>query len=178
MKRKQILGIIAILLILLVLDFQWSDDLFAPDTKKSKSGSAKPASGSSADVPFTYEGDLWFLRSEDDTISHVQIEVADDDYQRARGLMDRRTMDANKGMLFIFEREKMQSFYMRNTIISLDIIYVKANGEIDSIRKYTKPYSEESIPSEGKAQYVVEVNAGYCDQWDIKPGNLIKFNVN
>lgn len=178
MKQKQIIGIIAILLILLVLVFQWSDELFKPKTTRSGNGNSNPSAGTTADIPFTYEGDLWFLRSQEDTISHIQIEVADDDYQRSRGLMDRRSMDSNKGMLFVFEQEKMQSFYMRNTIISLDIIYVKANGEIDSIRKYTTPYSEKSIPSEGKAQYVVEVNAGYCDKWKIEPGNLIKFNVN
>ena len=72
-------------------------------------------------------------------------------------------MPDSVGMLFVFDLEKPQSFWMRNTGFSLDIIYVNNKLEIVSIQKYTHPFSEVSIPSKAPAMYVVEVNAGYCD---------------
>jgi uncharacterized membrane protein (UPF0127 family) len=64
---------------------------------------------------------------------------------------------------------------MKNTMISLDIIYVDSNKKIVSIQKKAKPYSEESLPSFGNAQYVVEVNGGYCDKYDIQVGDTVVF---
>ena len=146
--------------------------------------SKKPASGTirtttsapkATEIPFTQEGELWFLSATGDTIRELALEIADNDYERARGLMDRKSMTDKQAMIFIFNEERPQSFWMKNTHISLDIIYVKANMEVVSIQKNTQPYSTQSLPSEGDAQYVVEVIAGFCDQYGIEKGSKISF---
>ena len=80
-------------------------------------------------------------------------------------------------MLFIFPHEEMQSFWMRNTFIPLDILFVNANYEIVTIHRDTETTSDQSYPSTEKAQYVVEVNAGYCDKYMIKEGDRIVFRM-
>ncbi|MEW6196329.1 MAG: DUF192 domain-containing protein [Bacteroidota bacterium] len=122
---------------------------------------------------FQKEGELVFTNSNGDTISKIEIEIADDSMQREVGLMMRRNMKVDQGMLFLFDQETYQSFWMKNTILPLDIIYVNSNREIVTIYKNTKPYSEESLPSSKPAQYVVEVIAGYTDQFGIKEGDKI-----
>ncbi len=129
-------------------------------------------------VEFKNEGNLTFLNKDGTSIANIDIEVADTEYDRAQGLMHRRYMKASQGMLFIMEELEIQSFYMRNTHISLDILYVNENKEIVSIQKNTVPLSETSLFSEGEALYVVEVNAGYCDQHGIGPGDKVEFELN
>jgi len=137
----------------------------------------KPANHSKTyEPPFIKEGVLHFLDSTGaDTISQIDIEIADDAYSRAQGLMYRRSMPDSVGMFFIFEEENLQEFWMRNTYFSLDIIYVNSKLEIVSIQKYTQPFSEVSLPSKAPAMYVVEVNAGYCENKGIIAGFRITF---
>ena len=128
------------------------------------------------EAPFIKEGELYFLDSKGaDTISHIVIEIADNDYDRAQGLMYRRSMPDSVGMLFVFDQEKPQSFWMRNTYFSLDIIHVNSKLEIVDIQKYTQPFSEVSVPAKTPAMYVIEVNAGYCDNNGITLGSRITF---
>ncbi len=122
---------------------------------------------------FQKEGELVFTSHNGDTISKIDIEIADDDQQRELGLMMRRSMNENNGMLFIFPLETFQAFWMKNTIIPLDILYVNAQNEIVKIYKNTEPYSENSLPSGKPAIYVVEVNGGYTDKYGIKEGDKI-----
>jgi uncharacterized membrane protein (UPF0127 family) len=93
-----------------------------------------------------------------------------------RGLMDRFSLPDQAGMLFIFDNDEPRSFWMKNTYISLDIIFINSNKEIVSIQKYTQPRTTSSIPSDKPAMYVLEVNAGYCDKFDIKPGDKVEFS--
>ncbi len=126
--------------------------------------------------PFTLEGNLVFLKAPSrDTLGFIDIEIADDWQSRSDGLMHRYTLAENQGMLFLFDEEQVQSFWMKNTHISLDIIYVAADFKIVSIARSTTIRSEKGIPSEFPAQYVVEVNAGYCDRHGIEVGDLIEF---
>ncbi|MCK7554486.1 DUF192 domain-containing protein [Chitinophaga sedimenti] len=128
---------------------------------------------------FTKEGELYFIsHTSNDTISKIDIELATTDEERATGLMYRRQMDENQGMLFIFEAESQQSFYMKNTYIPLDLVYVNAQQEIVSVTKYATPMSEKSLPSYKEAMYVVEVNAGYIDRHKIAFGDKISFTRN
>ena len=128
------------------------------------------------EVPFTKHGDLRFLDGKTDKlISKIDIEVAQTPDKEQQGLMFRRSMADTLGMLFIFNTEEQQSFWMKNTYISLDIIYVNANKQIVSISQNCKPLSEESIPSEGNAKYVVEVNAGYAAKTGLKKDDKIDF---
>jgi hypothetical protein len=122
---------------------------------------------------FQKEGDLVFTSHNGDTISKIEIEIADDDQQRELGLMMRRDMKEDNGMLFIFPYETLQAFWMKNTIIPLDILYVNSQNEIVKIYKNTEPYSEKSLPSGKPSLYVVEVNGGYTDKYGIKEGNKI-----
>jgi uncharacterized membrane protein (UPF0127 family) len=130
----------------------------------------------SAGPQFTKEGELYFIsKANNDTIRKIDVELAETDDERAKGLMDRKSMTDDQGMLFIFSEPEEQSFWMKNTYISLDIIYVDENREIVSIQKYATPLSEESLPSFKKAMYVVEVNAGFCDKYHVAFGDKIGF---
>lgn len=123
---------------------------------------------------FVKEGTLhFFSASGNDTLGVIDIEIADDDAQRQQGLMYRTKMKDNQGMLFVFDKSELQNFWMKNTIISLDIIYVDEDFNIVTIHRNTEPYSESQIPSFKKAKYVVEVNAGYCSRHQINEGDRI-----
>jgi len=122
---------------------------------------------------FKKEGELTFVDSLDNPIVKIDIEIADNDYERQLGLMNRQSMEEMQGMLFIFPQERYQSFWMLNTLFSLDIIFVNSSKEIVTIHKNTAPLSEQSYPSTAPAIYVVEVNAGFCDRHNIKLGDKI-----
>ncbi|MGK9369294.1 DUF192 domain-containing protein [Melioribacter sp. Ez-97] len=122
---------------------------------------------------FVKEGELSFVNGKDEQIVKIDVEIADDDIQRATGLMYREYMAENQGMLFIFPHETPQSFWMKNTILPLDMIFADAEGKIVKIHKYTTPYSESSYSSGKPAKFVVEVNAGFTDKYGIKEGDRI-----
>ena len=125
---------------------------------------------------FQKEGELQFVRANVDTlISTINIEIAANDRDRALGLMYRPFMETNNGMLFLFENETMQSFWMRNTVISLDMIFVNSVREIVTIRKNTPTLTDESFPSDAPAMFVVEVVGGYCDSIGVEVGDKIVF---
>jgi uncharacterized membrane protein (UPF0127 family) len=127
------------------------------------------------DIQFTKEGELEFLNSGGELITSIDIEIADDDIQTQRGMMYRRSMKQNQGMLFIFPDEEVRSFWMKNTLISLDIIYLDSEKNIVSISENAPPKSEQSIWSDGPAKYVVEVVAGFVAQHQIKAGDKMEF---
>lgn len=102
-----------------------------------------------------------------------QVELADTDAERAQGLMFRGSMPADRGMVFVFDRAAPQSFWMRNTYIPLDIIYIGADGRIVSIAKNAQPLNETPLPSGVPARYVLEINAGLSDRLGIAPGDRV-----
>jgi len=122
---------------------------------------------------FTKEGELTFTSSESEFKAKIDIEIAEDDEARGQGLMYRNKMLESQGMFFIFDREQPQSFWMRNTPLSLDIIFVNKNNEIVKIHKDTTPFSESSYATLSPAIYVVEVIAGYTDTYGISEGDKI-----
>jgi uncharacterized membrane protein (UPF0127 family) len=127
---------------------------------------------------FTKNGELSFISHfNKSVIKTIDIEIADNDDTRAQGLMWRRTMPDSIGMFFIFDDEIYRSFWMKNTYISLDIIYVNKSMEIVSISENTITLSEMPIPSDKPAMYVVEVIAGFCYSHGIKAGDKIKFEI-
>ncbi|MDZ4711280.1 MAG: DUF192 domain-containing protein [bacterium] len=128
---------------------------------------------------FMKEGELEFLSKDGKTvIKKIDVEIADNDPDRSQGLMYRRSMDENRGMLFIFQHEQMESFWMKNTIMSLDIIYVNSKKEIVKIFRHTTPFSESSLASGNLTLYVVEVVAGFTDKYKITEGDMISFTKN
>jgi hypothetical protein len=125
-------------------------------------------------IPFRPDGALAFT-AEGDTITTVTIEIADTDSARARGLMQRESLPDQSAMLFIFPRERVQSFWMANTPLALDLFFVDADSQIVSIAKYTRPFSDESIVSEGPARFVIETPAGFADTFGIVEGNRVRW---
>ena len=124
-------------------------------------------------IQFKKEAEVYLVKPEGDTIQHLDIEIADDDYQRETGLMYRKSMAEDRGMLFIFEDEQPRGFYMKNTYIPLDLIFLDSRNKIVSIAKNAKPEVLETIPSEVPAQYVLEVNAGMADLWNLQVGDSL-----
>jgi uncharacterized membrane protein (UPF0127 family) len=101
------------------------------------------------------------------------VEIADDDMERQRGLMEREPLAEDRGMLFQFPDLAERSFWMRNTPSSLDIIYIDPRGRIVSIAKNVAPMSDALIPSNGPASGVLEVRAGRADEIGAKAGDKI-----
>jgi uncharacterized membrane protein (UPF0127 family) len=122
---------------------------------------------------FKKEGELTITDSISNPIINIDIEIADSDYERQLGLMNRQSMEEMQGMLFIFPAERYQSFWMVNTLFSLDMIFINSNKEIVTIHKDTTPLSEQSYPSSAPALYVLEVNAGFCERHSVKLGDKV-----
>lgn len=131
-----------------------------------------------SEVSFKEEGQLTVFRKDSILVPSLSIEIADNDFETQTGLMYRNSMDKNQGMLFVFEDEAPRSFYMKNTQIALDIIYLNGNGKIVSFAKNAQPMSEQSLPSGYPAKYVLEVVAGLADEWGLKQGDSISFTKN
>ena len=102
-----------------------------------------------------------------DTLQTIDIELAKTPGKRSQGLMYRKSMKKNQGMLFIFKEESIQSFFMKNTYIPLDLIFIDRNGRVVDIAKRAKVMDLSSIISNKPAMYVLEVNAGLSDEWKI-----------
>ncbi|MBC9934381.1 DUF192 domain-containing protein [Chitinophaga qingshengii] len=140
-------------------------------------GTETPNQATSNGSEFKKEAELAFLsKNNADTIRKIDIQLAQTDQQREDGLMYRKSMTDNQGMLFIFPDMEERSFWMKNTYISLDIIYLDDKLEIVSIQKYATPLSEQSLPSFKKAQYVLEVNGGFSDKYHIAYGDRVVYH--
>jgi len=124
---------------------------------------------------FTKEGELTFTDSLGTLKAKIDLEIADTEYERQLGLMNRKEMKENEGMLFIFPRLELQSFWMRNTLISLDIMFVNDQKKIVTIHKDTRILSDISYPSTQPSVYVVEVIAGFTDRHNIQVGDRINW---
>ena len=102
-----------------------------------------------------------------------KVEIADDDAERAQGLMFRTNLAPDAGMLFTWSRAAPRAFWMKNTYIPLDIIYIGAGGQIVSIAAMAEPFSEEPIPSHGDALGVLEIAGGRAAELGIDIGDRI-----
>ncbi|MGX1024654.1 DUF192 domain-containing protein [Psychroflexus sp. MBR-150] len=137
----------------------------------------KPKSVKPIKITFEKEGELYFLKK-NDTIKTIDIELAESDYEQQTGLMHRSSMEMNQGMLFVYNNERPRpTFYMKNTQIPLDLIYINADKQIVEINKNAQPYDETPIPEEQPAQYVLEVNAGFVDEFKINDSITIDFKT-
>ena len=125
------------------------------------------------DIDFTRDGEVSIFKN-DSLIQTIEVEFAKSDEERALGLMYRSSMDEHQGMWFIFPEEAPRSFYMRNTEIPLDIIYLDKDKKVVSIAKNARPYDETSLPSEKPAMYVLEINGGLSDKWGIEKGDRME----
>lgn len=165
-KNRQIIFPVVGLILIVSIFFYW----FSLTNTSNKESVSKIKSLSALG-----QGEVTFISPDSTQKETVLVEIAEDDYSRANGLMGREELPKNQGMLFIFEEQRLQYFWMKNTHVSLDMIFVNLEHEIVNIEKYTMPYSTSSYPSRVPAIYVVEVIAGYADQYGIKPGWTIEW---
>lgn len=133
----------------------------------SACGEKEAAPSVNQDIPFTPEGVLDIYRADSTLITRLVIELAETDQEQAQGLMYRRSLPERGGMLFTGTEPVMKSFWMRNTPLPLDILFLDEHLGVVNIVKRTTPFSDEHILSTAPAQYVLEVRAGVTDRFGI-----------
>lgn len=127
-------------------------------------------------IEFKKEGTLSIFKQETDSvITTFDIEIAESAYETETGLMYRKSMAQNRGMLFISPTVRMHNFYMKNTEFPLDLIYIKEDLSIASFQENAEPFNEKSLPSGVPVKYVLEINAGLVQKWGFKIGDKIVF---
>ena len=133
----------------------------------------------------SYPGTVDFLKAnpaeaenpQENMITSIDVALALNNEERQQGLMNVHRLPSDKGMLFVFEEQEPLSFWMANTPLSLDMIFVNEAMEIVRIHTNTTPYSQQQYPSEAPARYVVEVAAGFTTRHDIQEGQYITFDL-
>jgi len=132
-------------------------------------------SGVLPQLKFTKQGELTFISAKNTFLATIDIEIADTPEKRSLGMMYRNALGERQGMLFVFPKEEYLSFWMKNTPVSLDMIFVSARNEVVTIHEKTTPYSPQSYTSTKPAQFVVEVNAGFAQSHGISVGDKVRW---
>jgi uncharacterized membrane protein (UPF0127 family) len=145
------------------------------ETDRETAGSIP--SENTVSIPFRSDGSLSFIR-DGEVFKDIRIEIADSDSSRTRGLMQRTSLPSDSGMLFLFDREEEQSFWMANTPLALDLIFVRADSTVLRIAKYVQPMSPDPVTSNGPARFVLEVPAGYSDTIGLIEGDRLRWQRN
>ncbi|HEX6859537.1 MAG TPA: DUF192 domain-containing protein [Caulobacteraceae bacterium] len=110
-------------------------------------------------------------------VRHFRVEIADEPAERERGLMFRSVMADDEGMLFDFHKPQPLAFWMKNTLIPLDMIFIGADGRIINIAENTRPYSLDPVPSAGPALAVLEIGGGLSAEMGIRPGDKVLHRI-
>ena len=132
----------------------------------------------SGEPEFVKDGELRFLSKDTkQQISKINIEAAIDREKQMQGLMYRSHMDEDKGMLFIYPNESREAFWMKNTLIPLDIAFIDGKGQIDTIYRNAVPLDTTALPSRRRIQFVVETSGGYSNRHGVKEGDLIEYKL-
>lgn len=134
-----------------------------------------PEPATEAEIPFRKDGELTLMRGDEDVVT-LDIEIADTDSSRNRGLMERTSLPDRSGMLFVFDEPGMQGFYMANTPMSLDFFFIGEDSVIVNTVKYAPPLSLETIASTGPVIWVLEVPAGFIDTWGLVAGDRVRWS--
>jgi len=140
--------------------------------------SAQDTSTVAAAPMFKKQGELTLTKSDGKSIISIDIEIADDEAKREVGMMGRPVMEERQGMFFILEEDQLASFWMRNCPLSLDMIFINKQGKIVTIHKNTKPFSDDSYSATAMTLFVLEVNAGFTDKYNIKDGDIMSWKRN
>jgi uncharacterized protein len=165
--------IIAIILVIVLLFGGLISTGLLNFSKNSTESVVENSTGNStvAEPAFKKEGELTFLKNQE----KLTIEIADNEAETTQGLMYRRTMPDSCGMVFSFPDSQPRNFWMKNTYLPLDILFLDESKKIVTIQANRTPFSEEQIPSFENAKYVLEVNAGYCKRKGIEKGDIVKW---
>ena len=134
-----------------------------PATTRASESSVSNTARPSVAIPVD-DGELLF-----------RVELANTPAERARGLMYREQLGADDGMLFLFDRTQRQSFWMKNTLIPLDMIFIDAGGTIVGIVENAEPLTMTSRSVDAASKYVLELNGGTCRKLGIREGVMVRF---
>ncbi len=115
------------------------------------------------------------IQTESDVLE-FQIEIADDAKERSRGLMFRESLDEMSGMLFIYPEPRIASFWMKNTLISLDMVFIDTEGRVASIATKTTPLSLKPVSSGVPVLTVLEIDGGDAERLGISVGDRVKWS--
>ncbi|MBT3790400.1 MAG: DUF192 domain-containing protein [Alphaproteobacteria bacterium] len=140
--------------------------LLAPLVSSSVASAANKAPGSGTLIIETAEARHSFT-----------VELASTPASRARGLMYRRTLNEGTGMLFDFVKNQHVTMWMKNTYVSLDMLFINSEGRIINIARNTIPHSLKHISSDGPVQAVLEIAGGHAEKLKIKAGDFIRHNI-
>jgi uncharacterized membrane protein (UPF0127 family) len=121
------------------------------------------------------EGTLAFVQPNGDTLRAIDIEIADSDDERERGLMRQRSLGYERGMLFIFDTVDKGGMWMRNTPLPLDIVFVAPDSQVINITRRTTPFSDENIKPDAPRKFVVEVRAGFADRFGLTDSTRVRW---
>ena len=168
-RNRWLIGVAAVLLAgaisLIVFIPTLNDTTFGPDRSVIPH---KPIT-----LEFMKQGELSFLNAQGAILARLDIEIAEDEATRERGLMYRESLAEHQGMLFVFHEDEPRSFWMKNTPLPLDMLFVDSNNRIVAIHQNTIPYSEQEYVCTQHARYVVETNAGFVAKHGIALGDRI-----
>lgn len=138
-------------------------------------GPASPSAPSApSTAPIATKAKVLLTPSGQATVS-VRVEVVQKPEDRQRGLMFRKHLDDDAGMLFLFERPEPQTFWMHNTLIPLDMIFIAADKSVLGVVENATPRTDSPRGVPGVSQYVLEVNAGFCRKYGIEAGTFVRF---
>lgn len=107
----------------------------------------------------------------------LNVEIADDEAEREHGLMYRESLPDDRGMLFDFPEPERATFWMHNTPLSLDIIFIGTDGRILNIADHATPFSDAPVPSAGLTRGVLEIRAGRAEALGIRTGDRVRHRI-
>ncbi len=125
-------------------------------------------------IPFRIDGTLDFLR-QGELLMTINIEIAESDSAVTRGMMQRTAFPPSSGMLFLFDDVVIRNFWMGNTPLSLDLLFIAPDSQIVDFAKYATPFSDDRISSRVPAQFVLEMPAGFVDSQGIVEGDRVRW---
>ena len=107
-------------------------------------------------------------------VARFNVEIANTDATRAKGLMNREKMAASSAMLFVYDAPRHATFWMKNTLIPLDMIFVDSTGLVTRVHHRAEPLDETTIDGGEGVEFVLEVNGGLAKRLGIKPGSVLR----
>ncbi len=169
-RKIGVFVILAAMVLFILLQF----DLFGGKSSPTNR-TQPPVSARNIEPQFQHEGNLWMLTSDGgDTLLSLPIELAETQEEIQYGMMYRKSFSpAQYGMLFFMRVEQPQSFWMKNTYVPLDILYLNDNLEVVSIVHNAQPLNNTSLPSEGNASHVLELPGGMSMSRGIEKGSKL-----
>lgn len=109
-----------------------------------------------------------------DAVVRFNVELADTDAERALGLMNREKLATSAGMLFVYDTPRRASFWMKNTLIPLDMIFIDSAGRVTQVHPLAKPLDQTPIDGGEGVRFVLEINGGLAKRLGIKPGSVLR----